>query len=137
VVPLVELEIPPRSIYVGVVRLAVSSLGRTAGLSEEAVDDLKIAASEACANAVLGAEEDGSTAPVVVGWSEEPDRIVVTVTDPSSAAADAADKPDSQGFNSRRVMSEALLQSLVDEVAVTDRAGGGSETRLVVSRPPT
>ena len=116
--------------------MAVSSLGRTAGLSEEAVDDLKIAASEACANAVLGAEEDGSAERVVVGWTEEPDRVVVTVTDPSSAAVPSADTPDSQGFNSRRVMSEALLQSLVDEVSVTERTGGGSETRLVVSRPP-
>jgi anti-sigma regulatory factor (Ser/Thr protein kinase) len=119
-----------------VVRLAVSSLGRAAGLSEEAVDDLKIAASEACANAVLGAAEDGSTERVVVGWSEESDRIVVTVFDPSNAAVQAADTPDSQGFDTRRMMSEALLQSLVDEVAVRERPGGGSETRLEVSRPP-
>ena len=57
---LVQLEIPPRSPYVGVVRLALSSLARAAGLDEEKVDDIKIAVSEACANAVLNNEEANS-----------------------------------------------------------------------------
>jgi anti-sigma regulatory factor (Ser/Thr protein kinase) len=51
----VEIEVPSRSAYVGVVRLALSALGRSAGLDEDVVDDLKIAVSEACANAVLHA----------------------------------------------------------------------------------
>ncbi|MFN2593780.1 MAG: ATP-binding protein [Actinomycetota bacterium] len=131
---LVELEIPPRSIYVGVVRLAVSSLGRTAGLSEEAVDDLKIATSEACANAVLGAEERGSEDRVVVGWSEEEGRVVVTVDDPMGSGPAPSDAVDSQGINTRRVMSEALLQSLVDQVSVEDRPDGGTQTTLVVNK---
>lgn len=131
---LVELEIPPRSIYVGVVRLAVSSLGRSAGLSEDTVDDLKIATSEACANAVLGAEERGTSEAVVVGWAEAPDSVSVTVTD-LSAAEHEVDAADSQGISSRRTMSEALLQSLVDDVAVTALPDGGTRTTLVVRRP--
>ncbi|MDQ3877176.1 MAG: ATP-binding protein [Actinomycetota bacterium] len=131
----VELEIPSRSIYVGVVRLAISSLGRTAGLPEETVDDLKIAASEACANAVLGADEAGSDDRVVVGWTEHSDRVVVTVTDRSGDPG-RSESLDAEGFSSRRGMSEALLQSLVDDVSVTEGSDGLSQVSLTVSRPP-
>jgi serine/threonine-protein kinase RsbW len=53
----VKLEVPPRSAYVGVVRLALASLARTAGIDEESIEHLKIAVSEACANAVLAHDE--------------------------------------------------------------------------------
>ncbi|HEX2196059.1 MAG TPA: ATP-binding protein, partial [Actinomycetota bacterium] len=57
--PLVRLEIPPQSAYVAIARLAITSLGRGAGLDEEKLDDLKIAISESCANAVLAVQESG------------------------------------------------------------------------------
>ena len=132
--PVVEIDIPPRSPYVGVVRLAISSLARAAGLGEEAVDDLKIAVSEACANAVLAHEENGVADSVTITWSAGDDRIEVDVD--QAATNDAAAKAeDSQGFSSRLVLSSALLDSLVDEVRYSQRPGGGTRTHLVVAAP--
>lgn len=133
--PAVELEIPSRSAYVAVVRLTLGSLARSAGLDEEVVDDLKIAVSEACANAVLSHEEAGADAPVAVTWTEEDDRLVIEVADrgtPYDPAA--APTPDSGGFSSRLVMSIALLESLVDEFEFGPREGGGMATRLTFTR---
>ncbi|HEV3473097.1 MAG TPA: ATP-binding protein, partial [Actinomycetota bacterium] len=79
--PTVEIDIPPRSSYVGVVRLAVASLARAEGLDEEQVEDLRIAVSEACANAVLAHEEQDSDEPVSVRWIQDDSRIVIEVAD--------------------------------------------------------
>lgn len=132
----VELQIPARSPYVGVVRLALSSLARTAGLDEEALDDLKIAVSEACANAVLASEEADSDAVITVRWTEEEARLIVDISDPASSPPDFdAAEPDTGGFSSRLMMSGALLETLVDTCEIEALDEGGILTRLVVSRP--
>lgn len=132
----VEIQIPPRSVYVGVIRLAVASLARTAGFDEALVDDLKIAVGEACTNAVLSNEEVGATAPISVCWSEEPGRIVMEVSD-SGVPPDAGPDADSAGMPSRLVLSTALLESLVDRCEIEPRPEGGTRARLIVNRDQT
>ncbi|MDQ3766343.1 MAG: ATP-binding protein [Actinomycetota bacterium] len=132
----VELEIPPRSAYVGVVRLTLASLARTSGLDEDAVEELKMAVSEACANAVLANEEAGSEEPVTVEYRSNAETLTVLVQDRGGDSADpvAHDLFDSQGFSSRVAMSLRLLNSLVDECDFIPRDGGGMTTQLVVKR---
>ena len=128
---MVELQIPPRSVYVAVVRLTIAALARGAGFDEEAVDDLKIAVSEACANAVLANEEAGSDEPVLVTWQQSHDQVVIEVADRGAIYA-AGDEEDSQGFSSRLVLSVGLLNTLVDACEFHPRPGGGTSARLVV-----
>ena len=130
----VEIEIPPRAPFVGVVRLALSSLARSVGLDEERVGDMKIAVSEACANAVLAHEEDSLEDPISVRWEEAPDSVTVEVGDRAVVPRDDAAELDTQGIATRRVMSLALLQSLVENCEFAERPGGGSLTRLSFSR---
>ena len=132
----VDLEIPARSPYVGVVRLALSSLARTAGLDEESLDDLKIAVSEACANAVLASEESGTEETIGIRWTEEVDRLIVDISDPVSSPDDKTSSPDDTGgFDTRLAMSGALLETLVDSCEIQSLPEGGIRTRLVVNRP--
>ena len=130
----VELQVPPSPVYVGVVRLAVASLARSSGLDEEAVDDLKIAVSEACANAVLGLEQSDATDPITITMSEEGNTLALEIADRAPATDLTADPQDSQGFDTRSMMSLALLESLVDECRIGPRDGGGTITRLSVTR---
>ena len=111
-------------------RLAIGSLARASGLDEERVDDVRIAVSEACTNAVFTNEETGSDGPVTVAWVAHPDRIDVEVGDRGPTAADQPDVLDSQGFSSRLVMSVALLEELADELSFESRSGGGSLVRM-------
>ncbi len=132
----VEIAIPAGTAYVGIVRLAVGSLARAAGFDEERVDEIRIAVSEACTNAVLSNEAAGSSEAIVVGWSEEADRTIVEVGDRGATAeAEQGGVLDSQGFSSRLMMSLALIQELVDDLAAEPRSGGGTTTRLTFSRP--
>lgn len=131
----VELEVPPKSVYVGVVRLAISALGRSLELDEDAIEDLKIAVSEACANAVIQHEEAGLDQHVRIVWNDDPGRIQIEVTSAGERPLeDATDALTSTGsLASRDVLSLALLQSLVDECVVERLPEGGSVTRLTVA----
>lgn len=129
--PAIEIAIPPRSVYVAVVRLAVASLARGAGLDEDRVDDLRIAVSEACTNAVLAHEEAGSQDEVVVRWADEDDRLVVDVKGLIEPPSEAIE--DSHGFSTRSVLSQALLDSLVDESEIFTE-DGVTISRLILRR---
>lgn len=130
----IEIQIPPRAPFVGVVRLALSSLARNLGVDEERVGDIKIAVSEACANAVLAHEEDSLDEPISVRWEDTGDRVIVEIGDRAPAPNGSASELDTQGIATRHVMSQALLKSLVDSFEFGERDGGGSVTRLTFTR---
>ena len=133
--PLIRLEIPPHSAYVAIARLAITSLGRGAGLDEEKLDDLKIAISESCANAVLAVQEAGVHSPIEISFHAAPESLEVVVSHGGPAPAiEDAPAEDSHGFSTQRVMSMALLRSLVDEFDLAPRAGGGMQARLLLRR---
>jgi serine/threonine-protein kinase RsbW len=133
--PTVRLEIPPQSAYVAIVRLAIASLGRAAGLDEEKLDDLKIAISESCANAVLSVQEAGSGSPIEIAFTAGADALEVLVAHPGMTPPDdEGPAADSHGFSTQRVMSMALLRSLVDELDLSPRNDGGMQARLVLRR---
>lgn len=130
--PSIEIAIPPRSVYVGVVRLTIASLARNAGLDEELVEDLRIAVTEACTSAVLAHEEAATTEPVVVRWADEGDRFVIDVE--GRVGPKESELEDSHGFSSRSVLSQALLESLVDETEIST-TDAGTRSRLILNRP--
>lgn len=128
-----ELEIPPRSAYVGVVRLALSSLARVAGLNEESIDDLKIAVSEACANAVISTEQAGSHEPVRITLLEDNDRLVIEIRDRGSVPT-MSQNPTSSDFGDRADLSMALIRSLMTDCQVDSTDDGFNLTRLILNR---
>ena len=126
-----ELEMPARWVYVGVARFAVASVARHAGLDEEKVEDLRIAVSEACANAVLGEDRDDGVARAVrIRWHQRADRVILEISDDGSHAI--PDPEDSIVGTGRLDMSVGLLRSLVDECAFERRPEGGLTTRLTL-----
>lgn len=130
----VEMSIPAGTAYVGIIRLAIGSLARAAGFDEERIDDIRIAVSEACTNAVLAHEEAGSTEAIRVAWNESDGSAVVAVEDRVAAAGDSLSPLDSQGFSTRMVMSLALLQEMADQLELETGSGGGTTTRLTFTR---
>lgn len=129
----IEITIPSKPEYVAVVRLALSSLARDLEMDEEAVDEMKIAVSEACANAVVASRDAGSDGPITVKWESHEASIVVEIGDSAGGSTVAGPLDDSQGFSTRRAMSEALLRSLVTKLEILPLATG-SLTRLTLAR---
>lgn len=120
---LVRLEIPAQPVFVGVARTVVTALAHTVdGLDEERVDDLRIAVSEACTNAVEAHQAEEVDERVVLRCLLAPGALEVRIED-SGPGFDPAALPT--GFPSsdpdHRLETERgwglqLMQALVDDV---------------------
>jgi anti-sigma regulatory factor (Ser/Thr protein kinase) len=64
----VELHLPPDVAYVGLARLIVCAAARQAGMTEERVEDLRIAVSEGTANAMIAHRSAQDSDSVVLSF---------------------------------------------------------------------
>jgi serine/threonine-protein kinase RsbW len=138
----VELEIPARPAYLSLVRLVVdAAVGSLApGLSPARLDDLKIAVTEACSNAIEAHEASWSEGPVIIRCTVDDREVRVEVIDRGAGF----DPDDVEALPSvtdpRRLRHEsglgiALMRTLADEVSFAPTPGG-TRVGLVVHRPP-
>ncbi|MGH9102833.1 MAG: ATP-binding protein [Acidimicrobiales bacterium] len=133
----VELEVPARAEFVGLVRLLVSTLAANRRvLADDRVDDLKLAVSEAATNAVeaYGTASSGQT--VVIRWREEADRLAVSIID-RGGGFDPDRLPehppvtDAERLNFERGLGIPLIRALVDEAGF-DSTGEGTTVSMVM-----
>ena len=138
---MVDLAIPPRRDQLAVVRLVVTSAATVDGrLPEQRIDDLRLAVSEACANAVDAVQARGVDAPVEISIDLLPHDVAVTVTDRAGGFDPAqvdglpgATEPDR--LHHERGLGIPLMRSLVDDVTFTS-TGAGTSVRLAVRAAP-
>lgn len=133
----VDLEIPARRDHLALVRLVVTAAAAVDGrLSDRRIDDLRLAVSEACANAVDALAAAGLDAPVLLHIELAGDDLAVTVTDRAGGFEPAAVEPipgatDPGRLGHERGLGIPLMRSLTDDVAFT-RTGQGTSVRLAV-----
>ncbi|HLT68821.1 MAG TPA: ATP-binding protein [Acidimicrobiales bacterium] len=139
----VELEIPARPAYLSLVRLVVdAAIGSLApGMSPARLDDLKIAVSEACSNAIEAHEATVAEDPVVVRCMVEDEQVTVQVVDQGRGFDPDRIEALPAATDPRRLRHESglgipLMRTLADEVAFTP-ADNGTTVTLVVYRPST
>ena len=133
----IELGIPARAEYVALARLVVSSLASSRrDLPDDRIDDLKVAVSEACTNAIEAHRTSGRSANVTVACIEHDDRLVVTISD-QGAGFDPGSLPehppvtDPERLNFERGLGIPLIRTLVDDVEI-ESGSSGTEIRLVM-----
>ena len=136
-----ELEIPTAAEYVAVVRLVVSSLaGARRNLADQRIDDLKLAVSEACTNAIEAHMAAGVDAPVTVRVLEAPERMEIQVGDRGrgfSLDALTTHPPvtDPDRLNFERGLGIPLMRTLVDSLQF-DSTELGTVVKLVIFGGP-
>ena len=125
----VRLTIPARAEYVLLGRLALSGITRMRPLDDEALNDLKLAVTEACTNSVRHAYEgNGGTVDIV--YELHDDRLVVEVSD-DGEGFDLEDREE-KGELTEGGLGIAIIRALVDEFEVGGRMDGrGSRLRFV------
>lgn len=77
----VEMKIPAKPEFIGVIRLTLSGIASRMGFSYDEIEDLKIATSEACTNAVQHAYKNNEHGEVIIGFGLYIDRLEVIVAD--------------------------------------------------------
>ncbi len=126
----VELEIPARPEFVALARLVVSAMASTDSvLSDDQIDDLKLAVSEACTNAIEAHESIRTDERVLVRcWSD--DRALRVTIEDRGAGFDPSTLPDHppptdpERLKFERGLGIPLVRALVDEVDITSSTEG-------------
>lgn len=77
----IEMKIPAKADYVGVVRLSAAGIANRMGYSYEDIEDLKVAVSEAITNAVTHAYDENEDGEVTIGFGIYANRLEIMVAD--------------------------------------------------------
>jgi serine/threonine-protein kinase RsbW len=124
-----QLVIPCKPEYVSTARLAVSSVASKAGFNIEAVEDIKVAVSEACSNIISHSRLCGEDDYRVI-CTVENDRIDISVEDDGAGFEVAEYHPPHQGEISERGLGLLVVRTLMDETEVLSEEGKGTKFRM-------
>lgn len=127
----IEMKIPAKPEFVGVIRLTLSGIASRMGFSYDDLEDLKIATSEACTNAVQHAYKKNEQGEVKIGFGLYVDRLEVMVADSGvSFDFESARKGigpygenDSVEFLREGGLGLYLIETLMDEVRIHQKEG--------------
>jgi serine/threonine-protein kinase RsbW len=127
---IVELEVPARAEFVALARMVVANVASTRrDLPPERVDDLRLAVSEACTNAIEAHRAAAVGDPVLVRVWEDDERLDVSVEDHGNGF-DPNTLPthppvtDPYRLNFERGLGIPLMRRLVDHVEFSSSAHG-------------
>jgi serine/threonine-protein kinase RsbW len=126
----VRLRFPPEAEYLAICRLALGAVCRGEGFDEETTSDLKLAVTEACANAVRHAYGPGEDGEVEMVLDIHPDRIVCEVIDRGRGFDPDAPPPPAEGEGG---LGLSIIRSVTDELAI-EPADPGIRLRFVKHR---
>lgn len=127
----IEMKIPAKPDFIGVIRLTLSGIASRMGFSYDEIEDLKIATSEACTNAVQHAYRDNEKGEVKIGFGLFGDRLEVMVSD-SGRSCDFDEVRQGLGpyENAQNVellreggLGLYLIETLMDEVKIHQHDG--------------
>ena len=131
------VRIPVRPDAIVRARAAVRAAAAEAGVRRDRIDDLLVAVSEACTNAMEAQVRAGTSAPIDVTWTVDETVFEVQITDHGDGfepAALPARPPvsDPRHLEVERGWGIQLMRQLVDEL-VFDVTGDGMCVRLRLS----
>lgn len=126
----VEMKFPAKPEYIGVVRLTLSGIASRMGFSYDEIEDLKVATSEACTNAVKHAYQQ-QPGEIVIGFGIYADRLEVMVADNGKSFEFDKLKEQIGPYSSSVPVEDLnegglglfLIDTLMDEVKVLAESG--------------
>jgi serine/threonine-protein kinase RsbW len=138
-VAVVELEIPARNEYLGLIRLVVSATATIRpAVPDSRLDDLRLAVTEACANAIDAQGAEAPDPPIRIRCEVGEDRLDVTVEDNGGGfdpgrLGELPSATDPRRLRHERGLGIPLMRLLTDNVEFS-RAGDGTAVRLTIHR---
>jgi sigma-B regulation protein RsbU (phosphoserine phosphatase) len=96
-------------------------------MREDAIEDVKLAVSEAVTNAIVHAYREGPGEVVVSAEATEDDLVIVV----SDSGGGMEPRPDSPGLG----LGLSIIRSVTSRMEVSEATGGGAEVLMGFSRP--
>ncbi|NMM53236.1 anti-sigma B factor RsbW [Paenibacillus aquistagni] len=132
----VRLSIPAQAEYVDLVRLTLYGIAHQMGFSFEDIEDMKVAVSEACNNAVLYAyKRDGGIVDIVFNVGDQELELVIRDEGESFDAEEKTQEPGAWHDTPLEDVETGglgfyLMQALMDDLEVNSMEGRGTEVRM-------
>jgi serine/threonine-protein kinase RsbW len=127
----IEMTIPAKAEYVGVIRLSLSGIATRMGFTYEDIEDLKVAISEAITNAVTHAYDKEDKGEIRLGFTIYEDKLEIMVSD-QGVSFNIDEVRDRIGpYEKSRPIEDVeeggfglfLIDALMDEVELHDDQG--------------
>lgn len=138
-IPELELDLPPKPVFVRTARHAVGALARLHDIPEDLIEDIKLAVSEACNTAVAPEGAEAGEGPIQVSVWTDRDRVQIEVIDPrGKVGREVSGDPveiDTADMPFERLLALPIIRGLVDEVSITSEGAGGLRIRMSVAPP--
>jgi serine/threonine-protein kinase RsbW len=132
-----KLQIPSQAHYVATARLTVSSVANNAGFDIEAIEDIKVAVSEACTN-ILKHGGVGENYQYSITCTVDEKSLKVVVED-EGKGFNLGEYKEPDTFDAEKVTEGGLgifiIRSLMDEVDVISNAGVGTSVTMTKYLP--
>lgn len=128
-------EVPAKSDYVGVIRLAISGIASRMEFTIEKIEDIKIAISEACTNVVLYAYENDDNPGINVTCSIHIDKLEICISD-KGKGFNLDDYVEKQEVSQNELGASSLglgitfMKNLMDTVEIETAPGEGTKVTM-------
>ncbi|ETI70009.1 anti-sigma B factor RsbW [Neobacillus vireti] len=127
----IEMKIPAKPEYIGVVRLTLSGISSRMGYTYEEIEDMKIAVSEASTNAVQHAYNKDEGGEVIVGFGIYEDKLEIVVADSGRSFNFLQTKSELGPYTESSTVEQLaegglglfLIETLMDEVRILNHSG--------------
>ena len=127
----VEIRLTSDPRWLRVLRAAVGQVGHIAGLTPQAVDHLKLAVDEACANIIVHGYQGRRGQPILATLYLYPDRLEVRLRDFGRKVPPDSIRPLEPDPSRPGGLGLHLIYSCMDEVVYESADGEGMVLRLV------
>lgn len=127
----IEIKVPAKPEYVGVVRLSTSGIANRMGFAYDDIEDLKVAISEAITNGVKHAYNETGEGEITIGFGVYENRIEVMVADHGGSFDLKKVKEDIGPYQEEDSVEDLreggfglfLIDALMDKVEINNKYG--------------
>jgi serine/threonine-protein kinase RsbW len=132
------IEFPPEAHYVSTARLFAAGVARTYGADEDTVEDLKVAVSEACTNAIKARRDEVADGPVRLSVRRQDGSLFFEAEEAGIQPAGEGPEPiiPSTGSTSEdiaRRLSLETIRALFPTTEIVPGPQGGGSIRFSVT----
>ena len=124
-----KMIIPGKPEFVGTVRIAIAHAVSRAGFDIEAIEDIKVAVSEACTNIVCHSHDDPDfTYDVAMELSES--KVTIMISDNGVGFGLNEYIEPVPGESQGSGLGIFIIRALMDEVEIQSEPGAGTDIRM-------
>ena len=122
----IKMEITSKPDYVGIIRLTTSGIANKVGFSMDDIEDIKVAVSEACTNAIKHSSDEIFN----ITFSILENGIAIEIKDNGKGYdVDSIDKPDLSNPKENG-LGLFIIKTLMDEVSIESKDNIGTVVRM-------